>query len=279
MGLRIFPIVGEALNFGGRRMATIMRVAWLPVCLLLIVNMATIFAYLSVIAERVITFSDMGTLFAAQNALSRFAARGWTNNFEAMAAITAGNMALQAILISSFMAPLTRYAGLGEKPADGLVRLAFGPDQIRYIAAGIFSFLFVAMLVIAPMIAASFYALKYIVAAMSETMVSFPDPESLHTIELVTVGETLVSNGAAWIVNLAIPATVVAPFAFILWLIAFLHFHPRNRLVGPSPAEPFSRAIFTLAGVAALSGAAFFFVAQADRELREFRSQVWRRDV
>lgn len=256
MGLRIFPIVGEALNFGGRRMATIMRVAWLPVALSLIVNMASVFAYLSVIAGRLITFSDVDTFLAAQSALARFAAQGWSKNFEAMAAIAAGNIILQAVLIASFMAPLVRYAGLGEKPAPGVIRLAFGPDQIRYIAAGVFSFLFVALLVLAPMVAASIYALKYIVEAMSQTMVSFPDTESLHSIELVTFGETLVADGAAWIVNLAIPLTVVAPFAFVLWIIIFLHFHPRNRLVGPGAGEPFKRALFTLAGVALIAGGA-----------------------
>ena len=44
MALGVFSVTGEALNFGGRRMETIMRVSWLPVALLLIVNMATVFA-------------------------------------------------------------------------------------------------------------------------------------------------------------------------------------------------------------------------------------------
>ena len=40
MGLRIFSVVGEALNFGGRRMETIARVAWLPLLLSMIATMA-----------------------------------------------------------------------------------------------------------------------------------------------------------------------------------------------------------------------------------------------
>ena len=42
MGLRIFPVVGAALNFGGRRMETTARVAWLPIVLSMIASMAPI---------------------------------------------------------------------------------------------------------------------------------------------------------------------------------------------------------------------------------------------
>ena len=195
MALRIFSVTGEALNFGGRRMVTIMRVAWLPVVLLLMLNMATVFAYLSVIAGEAITFSDTATFTRAQQLVAKFAPKGFEESPTAMWSIMAGNLALQTLLIASFMAPLIRYAGLGEKPRPGAVRLAFGPDQLRYIFAGIFSFLFVAVLVFAPIAAASFYVLKYILAALSQTTATFPDPNSLHTIEVTTVGQDLVSRG------------------------------------------------------------------------------------
>lgn len=262
MGLRIFPVVGEALNFGGRRMATIMRVAWLPVSLLLITNMATVFAYLSVIAGRVITFAEMGTFVRAQQALLRYAARGWNEHFEAMAAITVGNLVLNAILIASFMAPLIRLSGLGERPGPGVARLAFGPDQIRYIVSGVFSFLFVAILIVTPMVIASLHALTYVIDAMSQTMASFPDPESLHTIELVTVGDTLANSSAKWLFNLGIPLAVVAPFAFILWMVAFSHFHPKNRPYAPEGGGPIARAVVTLLGIVVVAGGAFVLARQ-----------------
>lgn len=262
MGLRIFPVVGEALNFGGRRMATTMRVAWLAVALLLILNMATVFAYLSVIAGRVITFAEMGTYVRAEQTLLRYVERGWTEHFEMMAMITAGNLAMNAILIASFMAPLVRLSGLGEKPAPGVVRLAFGPDQIRYIVSGVFSFLFVAGLILAPVIIGSIYALNYVAEAMAQTMASFPDPESLHTIKLVTVGETLATSSAKWLFHLGIPLAVVAPFAFILWIVAFFHFHPRNRPYAPEGGGPIARAFVALIAVIVLAGGTFLLVRE-----------------
>lgn len=261
MGLRIFPVVGEALNFGGRRMATTARIAWLPVVLVLIFNMASVFAYLSVILGRVITFADARTYLIAQNALGQMWARGWREQPEAMAAITVGNVILIALLTASFMAPLVRLSGLGEKPAPGLIRMAFGPDQVRFIAAGLLSFLFVALLIVAPVILSSNYALNYVADALSQTMASFPDPDSLHTIELVTVGESL-AESAGWIVNLALPLGVIAPFALLIWFVAFAHFHPRNRPYAPEEGQPIVRALVALIGVIIISGGAYFFARE-----------------
>ena len=140
MKLRIFSVVGEALNFGGRRMETIARVAWLPVVLLLIVDMATVFSYLSVIAPQTITFAEVPSFVDARNALVTYAVNGWQNNFNLMLMITLVSLAFQTLLVASFMAPLVRLAGLGEEPGPGLIKIAFGPDQMRYILSSILSF-------------------------------------------------------------------------------------------------------------------------------------------
>ena len=254
MGLRIFSVTGEALNFGGRRMETIMRVAWLPVVLLLILNMATVFAYLSVIAGQVITFTDIpsASFARAQQILAQNVEKGFQQSPQAMWTITLGNLALQTLLIASFMAPLIRYAGLGEKPARGALRLAFGPDQLRYIFAGLFSFLFVFVLILGPILAASYYILEYIMDALSQTIATFPDPDSLHTIELTTVGQSMAARGASWVYNLAIPMAAVAPFALIFWGIIFFHFHPRNRPAAALEGNPILRALTTLVVAAAI---------------------------
>ena len=114
MGLRIFSVVGEALNFGGRRMETIARVAWLPLLLSMIATMAAVFAMASVIAGQVITFSDIPSFSVAQQQVDKFAARGFQNNPTAMWTISLASVAVQTVLTASFMAPLIRYAGLGE---------------------------------------------------------------------------------------------------------------------------------------------------------------------
>lgn len=257
MALGVFSVTGEALNFGGRRMETIMRVAWLPVALLLVVNMATVFAYLSVIAGKIITFADIASFQQAQMLLAQHADRGWSQNPSAMRAITIGNFVIQALLISSFMAPLIRYAGLGEKPRPGVVRLAFGPDQLRFIFAGLFSFLFVAVLIFAPIATTTFFALKYIFEALTQTMAHFPDPNSLHTIQLITAAESLAEKGASWVHYLGLPVILFVPFILALWVLAFLHFHPSNRPFAEGEGNPFLRAIVTLIVVTVVIGAIY----------------------
>mgnify|MGYP001384172842 CR=1 FL=1 len=66
---RIFSIVGFSLSFGLQRMETILRVAWLPVTLLLVLDMATVFSILSIATGRFISFADVATYGEAQQAL------------------------------------------------------------------------------------------------------------------------------------------------------------------------------------------------------------------
>ncbi len=147
----VFRTVAHALHFGARRMETIMRVAWLPVVLLLIVNMATLFGYVSVMAERLVTFEEAVPTFRALEQVGADAAEaGWDKNPGAMAVITAASLALQFILISAFMAPLIRLAGLGEHPGPGLFRIPFGPDQLRFVLSTIASFFVIGVLVLGP---------------------------------------------------------------------------------------------------------------------------------
>ncbi|GJL96162.1 MAG: hypothetical protein DHS20C05_25670 [Hyphococcus sp.] len=253
MKLRIFSVVGEALNFGGRRMETIARVAWLPVVLLLIVDMATVFSYLSVIAPQTITFAEVPSFVDARNALVTYAVQGWQNDFNLMLLITLVSIVLQTLLVASFMAPLVRLAGLGEEPGPGLIKIAFGPDQMRYILSSILSFLFVALLIFLPMATATYFVLQYILEAMSQTMASFPNPESIHTIKIVTKGEALIAQGSSWIFGLGIPLIAAAPFGLLLWLVAFLHFNPRNRNENSKPnvyMEHWADDFFTLVPIA-----------------------------
>lgn len=269
MALGVFSVAGEALNFGGRRMETIMRVAWLPVALLLIVNMATVFAYLSVSAGALITFADVSTFQRAELLLAAASADGWSKAPRAMTAITVIGLGLQAILIASFMAPLIRYAGLGEKPRPGVVRLAFGPDQLRYIIAGAFSFLFVVVLILAPIMLTSFFVLQYVVDALSQTVAHFPDPDSLHTIELTTAAERLAAQGEKWIYALALPLAAVVPFLLGLWALAYLHFHPRNRASAPAGGNPLLRAGATLFIVASVVAGAYWLFAVSMAQMAE----------
>lgn len=253
MRLRIFSVVGEALNFGGRRMETIMRVSWLAVVLLLILNMATVFAYLSVIYERVITFTDARTFANAQSALQRLLAVGWMTKPWPMAAVTLASLAVQYILVASFMAPLIRLAGLGERPAPGVIRLPFGADQLRFIAASLLSFLVMAVFVFGPMAATTFFAIRYVLAAIAEMrFAQFPDPNSLHTINIVTAQQVLFDAESLRPLTKLLPLALAAPFAAAFWAMLVVHFAPKNRAPGTGSSNIFVRAIVVLVGAMAI---------------------------
>ena len=272
MGLRIFPVVGAALNFGGRRMETTARVAWLPIVLSMIASMAAVFAMVSVISGRLVTFEDVPTYLGAYQIAMKNAARGFQSNPGAMWAISLASLAAQTLLTASFMAPLIRYAGLGEKPAPGFIRAPFGADQVRFILSGIFGFLFVAVLVFGPIAATSYYTLKYIVAALSQTMAVFPDPNSLHTIEIKTAADTVAAAGRSWIYDRAIPLAGAAPLALAFWALLFFHFNPKNRPKAAHPGNPFLRALATFLVASLLLLGAYFYLA--DFVLNNFRSNA-----
>lgn len=272
MGLRIFPVVGEALNLGARRMETAARVAWLPLVLLLISNMASIFAYLSVIAGRLITFADIPSYASAQLTFAQYAAKGFSESPTEMWVITVINIFFSWLLISSYMAPLIRYSGLGIKPRPGAVRLAFGADQLRFVFASIFSFLFTAILMFVPIAVAGFYTLKYIAKALSQTVASFPDPASLHTVEITTAGKTMAANGSDWIYNHAIPLVGVAPLVVLIWMVLFFHFHPRNRPATNGEGNLIARLVVTL--LITLIGLVGAYFLLAETVVQQFQSNA-----
>ncbi|MEO1135070.1 MAG: hypothetical protein AAFW68_00490 [Pseudomonadota bacterium] len=272
MGLRIFPVVGEALHFGGRRMETIARIAWLPLLLSMVTTMAAVFAMLSVIEGRLITFQEVPDFIQAQQRAVQSATQGFQSNPDAMWTITIASIAAQTLLTASFMAPLIRYAGLGEKPAPGLIRAPFGPDQVRFVVSSIFGALFVAVLVFGPVAAASYYTLKYIVAALSQTMATFPDPNSLHTIEITTAADEIAAQGRNWIYERAIPLSGAAPVAILFWLLLFFHFAPQNRPGASAFGRTVMRAVTTFVVAAASMLIAYFLFSEI--VLNEFRSNT-----
>ncbi|MEE2692068.1 MAG: hypothetical protein VX640_11070 [Pseudomonadota bacterium] len=264
MRLRMFSVVGEALHFSARRMETIMRVAWLPVVLLLILEMATAFSLLSVVYNRLITFEDAHTWAQAQKAFSnviqQIIAAIIINGPLAIRwqiyAVLGASLVIQSILVASFMAPLIRLAGLGEAPRPGVVRLPFGPDQVRYIGASLLAILIMALFIFGPMMAAAFYTIKYILQAIAEIRYAqFPNPDSLHTINVISAGDVFFDAAGLRPLSRGLPLLIAAPFAVGFWLLLIAHFHPKNRAAGAGAPNILARALATLAGAAAVGGA------------------------
>lgn len=269
MKLPMFSVVGESLNFGLRRMETIMRVAWLPVVLSLVFNMASVFAVLSVANKRLITFADLAQGVPYQRAVQVSAQaleKGLLTGSHPMWMIYTLTLLFNLILVASFLAPLIRFAGLGERPSPGIFKLAFGPDQIRFIMAGLLGVLVTVVFVYAPVGAAAYWVLKYVLEALSQTYVSFPDPNSLHTISLVEARDVLAERGALWQYLQGAPLAAAAAFGAALWLILIVHFRPSPDSNRSAPSGFLGRAITTLVAVLALTAIVWFAIHDADSE-------------
>lgn len=224
-------------------METIARVGFLPIALILVFDFAASFSIVSLANGRMITFADLpnGASFetvsrAARSIVSDAAAQGrWR-----ILTIAGASFLINVILVASFMAPLVRFAGLGERPAPGLVRAPFAADQMRYVLAQFLSLLALGA-VIAPSMAAIGFIARAVDAALSRTYVVFPNTESLHTIQMVSAQEALSGRGEFWLFSYGYIAYLAAAAAVAAFVVAMLHFHPSNR-PNAGGSSPFARA-------------------------------------
>jgi hypothetical protein len=260
--LNVFSIAGEALNFGWRRFETILRVGWLPLSLILVFNMASVFLWLSLAYGEAITFTDVaasGARWAEVLVLAQQKAGEGAGPGVALA-LQAGSLIVTAMLVASFMAPLIRYAGLGERPAPGLLRAPFGPDQIRFLAAGALSSVVFAIAVYAPVTIMSEAVIAFIGTAMTTPYASFPDADSLHTAQIILGTDRF---GVRWLYGWQVWGVAAFAFAALLAAAIFGHVAPRaeDKKAG---IGPLGRALGTLIAVGAFFGAAAYLYSFAD---------------
>jgi hypothetical protein len=229
MALKPFSVIGEALQFSMRRFETVFRVAALPLSLLLIFNMAATFGYLSVANERIITFHDVAAAGANWGQVAQLGANAAQKGLAAASrpiwAIYGASLLINLILVSSFMAPLIRYAGLGERPAPGVMRLPFGADQLRFLMAGVLSTLIFLLVVYAPISFATFSIIGFISQAMTTPFAHFPNPESLHTIEVIGGADLF---GFRWLYHYQVWGAWALAAAALLIALLVLHLRPRR---------------------------------------------------
>jgi hypothetical protein len=265
MALRSFAVVGDALNFSARRFETVLRLATIPLILLLVFNMAATFGYLSVASGRIITFRDVAAAGASWAQVAKLgenaAASGLAGSSAPIWGIYLASLAINAVIVSSFMAPLIRYAGLGERPAAGLVRLPFGPDQFRFIGAGILSFLLSALVVYAPIGAATFFIIGIVSTAVAQPYAHFPDDRSLHTIDVISGREALDMRGGLWLYDYGYWSAAAMVVALLLAVVLILHLRPRREEARRGIGS-FGRILFVLSGLAAYFAAAAFAALQ-----------------
>ncbi|MFN3960803.1 MAG: hypothetical protein ACK4NP_12930 [Parvularculaceae bacterium] len=255
--LNVFSVAAEALHFGWRRFGTILRVGLMPMTLMLVLNMASVFLWLSLAYGKAITFADVVRAGARWDQVVALAAQaqaqGIAANSSAAWTLWLASLGVNLILLASFMAPLTRYAGLGEKPAPGVIRAPFGPDQIRFIAAGVLSTVVFLAVAYAPIAVATFSVIGFMATAMTTPFASFPDADSLHTVDVIFGADRF---GVRWLYGWQVWGAAAAALGVVLVTLIFGHVAPRR--------EDRGAGIGLLGrGLGALAGVAVYFAAAA----------------
>lgn len=251
-----------------------MRVGWLPVVLLLVAQLATVYCVFSVQEGRLLTVEDgaieveqlnkwriTGVVATVAESLFNLArARAFDQISPWIWAILAGSFILQMLIASSLIAPMTRLAGLGQEPAPGVARLHFGEDEARFSLAAIGGVFVLGLFVFGPMLAATFYSLKFVLEAYTKTFAVFPNPDSLHQVYQATGQEIAQASGSSWRLVRGVPLFVMAPAAVVFWIVLIRHFHPSNRGPGAGPGSLFARALLTLVGGGGAVGLVWLWV-------------------
>ena len=246
MQWRVWAVAGEALNFGGRRFETILRVSWLPLLLILLMNMVTVFVTLSLAVDRPVTFAETGSYANAEANVARLMGQAWERAPGQMLALSCVAFAVNLLLLSSFMAPLIRYAATGVKPDRGLIHTPFGAEQIRYAISSTISGYLPLLLLLGPGLITLYFLNDYI----SESYIAFPSENSLHTVKTTSLNDHLSRASELWFAGMAIPMWLLAiPILIPLFLVLYGHFHPRNR---PGAANSQTRPLLRATSVTAL---------------------------
>lgn len=136
----IFGVIYEALGFSVRHFWTALRLAWLPLALLLVLEAAALRAGV-----------EMGPATVSQRAILLNLEPGYTFRWvEALLALFWAPLKTVApfllvftvavVLQASFAVPLIRLASTGARPPSGSAVLTFGPRHVKYVLASAVAF-------------------------------------------------------------------------------------------------------------------------------------------
>lgn len=220
MRLPIIETVQEALGFGAKGFDTVARLAWLPLLLAMLFTFAVPYLLISIIANEPVSLSQIPSYIVWpllwQNMGSVF-----EQNPDALFAVGGILFVLLAILYSSFYVPLQRYAATGERPHTASFDVPFSIRHLQVIGAMLAGGygLYVATQV--PF----FYAMTGLAAMATQTIeqmnVSFPDPDSLHTVVFAAPDEIVKHSfpkyliiGLNWVI---LPITLYMAIRLFMW--------------------------------------------------------------
>ncbi|MEL6378399.1 MAG: hypothetical protein AAFR69_00485 [Pseudomonadota bacterium] len=263
MAWRFWSVAGEALHFGARRMETIMRVGWLPVLFILVIQMASVFLTLSLATDRAVSIATTGGFAAAKAALPIYQTVLLVTKPLTFLALTLSTQGLTLLMIAVFVVPLTRDAATGERPDPGVMRFACGPQQVRYVTGSLAAGLVPVLLVLLPVLI-GFQTMIGLLAErlQSDGWVLFPSEQSLHTVRPAQTIDVLAGPASLYWGGVAMPLWLFAlPVLAVLALLLHRHFQPAHRAVRAlggdedcARARPWRRLLVIMASMTAFFG-------------------------
>lgn len=157
--LPIFQTVGESLTFGFFHLFKVLRLAWLPMILIMVVWAAAV----------ILVFGSGVTAVLTAGVAEGFAGKDvWEQIFDGMAWETVGlgfgavavlaylaAALVSALVAGSYAVPVYRLAAVNASPPDGLFNLRIGPPQWRYLGATVIQIGLI-LIPVAVILAASF---------------------------------------------------------------------------------------------------------------------------
>ncbi len=240
-------VVYEALGFATGHFGTVLRLAWLPVILLFMLQ--AMLAQSGVVPAG----ASLATNLRLQPGYTYQLVVGLLTYSPGM--IIA--MAIAVILQASYLVPLIRYAATGDSLPARSMHLAFGPRHLAYVVASAISFPFIVVLTQVALALAMRFVDGTIIPTLLLQHTTF-EPGSLHAIETEPVFGGLTSFIRAidgWLfslgINLQVIDTTVALPILLVAVYLILRLMPLPYLVA---ARGMSGALGALRQTFAVSG-------------------------
>ncbi|ADM10422.1 trigger factor [Parvularcula bermudensis HTCC2503] len=266
--LSVMGVIYEALGFAVGHFGTVLRLSWLPVALLFLLDFVMIQMGL-VEQERPLALQfqlQPGPITQFTTFLAQGAATGFSPPF---GPLLGGGLLIAVILYASVMVPLVRYAAAGEVPHHRFMHLAFGPRHLKYVLAAAGSFA-VVLIVAGALISVIGHGLGGPLRALLGQQVSSFEAGSLHAIDTAPAfgaSGALVGAIDMWFLRfgiafgtakliVAIPIVLVAGYV-ILRLFAYpylvaAHRPDQGRALGAALGLSAGINVFSLMAIVAL---------------------------
>ena len=170
--LSVFGVIYEALGFAMTKFGAAVRVAWLPILLLWVVQLVTV--------RR--GFAEAQTGLATSLRLEPGYTYKFVESLFTTSPIYMVLMGVAVVLQASYMVPLIRYAARGIAPHQGMLHLEFGARHLFYAIATAASFAGVIVLMRIAISLGSEWIYGTVVPVLQTQQTIF-EPGSLHSVE------------------------------------------------------------------------------------------------